>query len=160
MAFSGSTKLPRQKMWNMITIPIEDVEGLLGAVEDFFGPEIFSINTSEDGKVANLHKYGAAVKALVTQKRAQEQAAKQITEAIEKFKEEGDEDNLQEFLDETVHDFASIDGSATNNAGWEDQILFIIEGIGEKEVRRQLGEIFLDNDELRVRIMDPYGQES
>lgn len=115
---------------------IEQVKALILAVEDFFGPDIFIPTTSTDnGRQAALNRAGAPLKALVEQHEAAEALAKEI---VAKVGDVNEDDGLQEFLDDTVHDLASNEGSDTNNAGAEAQIMFLIEQMGVDEVRRQL----------------------
>ena len=115
---------------------IEQVKALLIAIEDFFGPDIFIPSTSADNaKQAALNKAGVPLKALVEQHEAAEALAKEI---VAKVGDVNEDDGLQEFLDDTVHDLASSEGSDTNNEGAEAQIMFLIEQLGVDEVRRQL----------------------
>lgn len=115
---------------------IEQVKALILAVEDFFGPDIFIPTTSTDnGRQAALNRAGAPLKALVEQHEAAEALAKEI---VAKVGDVNEDDELQEFLDDTVHDLASSEGSDTNNEGAEAQIMFLIEQMGVDEVRRQL----------------------
>jgi hypothetical protein len=45
-------------------------------------------------------------------------------------------------LDNDVHDCVSEEGSDTNNAGRDEQILLLVRELGETEVRRRLRESF------------------
>lgn len=121
-----------------ISIPIESVEGLLSAIEGFFGPDIFAPMTTSEPKTVSLNKFGREVKYLVDKKRSEEAAAKEIYDAAMEQLDEADKENLQEILDEAIHDACSEDGSDTNNQGFEDQILFLIEELGEDAVRKML----------------------
>jgi len=56
----------------MILVPIEDVEGLLLAIEAFFGPDIFSPMSTTEQKTANLNKFGVNIKFLVDKQRREE----------------------------------------------------------------------------------------
>jgi len=128
-------------MWSMITIPIEDVEGLVRAVEDFFGPDIFVHSSETETKTANLHKYGKAIKDILDKKRNAEAEAKRIYETIEALPTAdrlAEMNGLQEFLDDTCHDLASNEGSDINNEGIEAQIAFVIEELAMAEAKRQL----------------------
>lgn len=126
----------------MITIPIEDVEGLLSAIEAFFGPEVFMPTTISEPRLSALHKHGAQLKNLIDKQRSEEAAAKSIYEATEAQLDEADKENLQEMLDNDVHDCVSVEGSDTNNAGRDEQILLLVKALGEMEVRRRLREGF------------------
>lgn len=120
----------------MMQPSIEQVKALLVAIEDFFGPDIFTPTTSTDnGRQAALNKAGFPLKALVEQHEAAETLAKEI---VAKVGDVNENDGLQEFLDDTVHDLVSDEGSSVNNDGAESQIMFLIEQMGIDEVRRQL----------------------
>ena len=115
---------------------IEQVKALIVAIENLFGPEVFFPTESESSsKEAALNKAGAPLKALVNQHEAAEALAREI---IAKAGDVNENDGLQEFLDDTVHDLVSNEGSDTNNAGAEAQIMFLIKRMGVDEVRRQL----------------------
>lgn len=115
---------------------IEQVKALIVAIEDFFGPDIFVPTTNTDnGKQAALNKAGVPLKALVDRHEAAEAFAKEI---VAKVGDVNEDDGLQEFLDDTVHDLVSNEGSDINNDGAENQIMFLIEQMGIDEVRRQL----------------------
>lgn len=129
----------------MITIPIEDAEGLVRAVEDFFGPDIFVHSSETETKTANLHKYGKVIKDILDKKRNAETEAKRIYETIEALPTAdrlAEMDGLQEFLDDTCHNLASNEGSDINNEGVESQLAFVIEELGEEEAKRQLNILF------------------
>lgn len=128
----------------MITVPINDLEGLLEAVEGFFGPEISQPMTSEieEGRLTKLNKFAASIKAVLNKQRSEEAAAKSIYEATEAQLDEEDKENLQEMLDNDVHDCVSVEGSDTNNAGRDEQILLLVRKLGETGVRRRLREGF------------------
>lgn len=128
----------------MITVPINDLEGLLEAVEGFFDPKISQPMTSEiqEGRLTKLNKFAASIKAVLNKQRSEEAAAKSIYEATEAQLDEEDKENLQEMLDNDVHDCVSVEGSDTNNAGRDEQILLLVRKLGETEVRRRLREGF------------------
>lgn len=52
------------------------------------------------------------------------------------------EDDLQEFLDDEVHNIASIEGSNTNNDGQEEQVRYLVAELGGNEVKRMLSSTF------------------
>lgn len=126
----------------MITVPIENLEGFLEAVEGFFGPEIFLESSNNEQRIRNLSLHGTALKTFLNKQKEQEAAAKSIYEATEAQLNEADKENLQEMLDNDVHDFVSEEGSDTNNAGRDEQILLLVKALGETEVRRRLREGF------------------
>jgi hypothetical protein len=97
--------------------------------------------TSEQ-RLASLNRHGIHLKHLLDKQRAEETAAKAIYEATEAQLDEADKENLQEMLDNDVHDCVSVEGSDTNNAGRDEQILLLVKELGETEVRRRLREAF------------------
>lgn len=125
-----------------IHVPIEEAEALLSAIEGFFGPDIFAPMTTSEPKTAALNKAGVALKRHVDKKRNNEEAAKRIMAVFQANRDIMDEGNMQEFLDNEVHDSASREGSDVNNAGQEEQLFFLIEELGEEEVRRLLNATF------------------
>lgn len=126
----------------MITVPINDLEGFLEAVEGFFGPEVFTSIDGSEKRIRSLAVHGAILKTALNKQRSEEAAAKAIYEATESQLDNEDKDNLQEILDNDVHDCVSEEGSDTNNAGREEQILLLVRELGEEEVRRRLREGF------------------
>ncbi|MGO9110428.1 MAG: hypothetical protein ACLP9L_14490 [Thermoguttaceae bacterium] len=46
-----------------------------------------------------------------------------------------------EDLDETVHDLMSSIASDINNGGLEDQVTYLVEGLGEQDTERQIDEL-------------------
>jgi hypothetical protein len=127
---------------NMITIPTDNLEGLLVALEGFFGPEIFMPTETSEPRLAALHEHGSHLKHLLDKKRVEEAAAKSIYEATESQLDDADKENLQDILDDNVHGCVSEEGSDVNNVGREEQILFLIRAQGEQETRNQLREAF------------------
>ncbi len=123
----------------MITVPIEDIEAMLLAVENFFGPDIFAPMETTEPKTAALNQMGRNLKSLVDKKRNEEKAASEIFNKIEETLLESE---IQEFLDDEVHNSSDREGSDVNNSGQEEQILFLVEELGEKEVRRLLNATF------------------
>lgn len=126
----------------MITVPINDLQGLLEAVEGFFGSDVFTEIDHREKKILSLAVHGAVLKAALNKQRSEEAAAKSIYEATEAQLDEADKENLQEMLDNDVHDCVSVEGSDTNNAGRDEQILLLVRELGETEVRRRLREGF------------------
>ena len=126
----------------MITVPIDDLEGLLAALEGFFGPEVFVEVDNSEKRIRDLAVHGTALKTVLNKQRSEEAAAKSIYEATEAQLDEADKENLQEMLDNDVHDCVSEEGSDTNNAGRDEQILLLVRELGETEVRRRLREGF------------------
>ena len=126
----------------MITVPIDDLEGLLKTLEGFFGPDVFAEAQNSERRIRELAVHGAALKTVLNKQRSQEAAAKSIFDATEAQLDEADKENLQEMLDNDVHDATSNEGSDVNNAGREEQILLLVRELGEDEVRRRLREGF------------------
>jgi len=126
----------------MITVPINDLEGLLAALEGFFGPDVFVEVDNSEKWIRDLAVHGTALKTVLNKQRSEEAAAKSIYEATEAQLDEADKENLQEMLDNDVHDSVSEEGSDTNNAGRDEQILLLVKALGEDEVRRRLREGF------------------
>lgn len=126
----------------MITVPINDLEGLLAALEGFFGPDVFVEVHNSEQRIRSLAVHGTALKTVLNKQRSEEAAAKSIYEATEAQLDEADKENLQEMLDNDVHDSVSEEGSDTNNAGRDEQILLLVKALGETEVRRRLREGF------------------
>lgn len=123
----------------MITVPIEDVDGLLNAIEAFFGPDIFAPMTTSEPKTAALNKFGGNLKRIIDMKRDNDKAAKDIYAAVDGVLRE---EEIQDFLDEEVHSSSDREGSDVNNSGPEEQILFLVEELGAAEVRRLLNSAF------------------
>jgi hypothetical protein len=120
----------------MITVPLENLEGILAAVEGFFGPEISEfMQTQNDGKLADLNRSAVAIKSLIDKYKSEVQAAKSIYDAIESQLTGKDKEEIQNILDEAVLDAGDQKGSNVNNDGPEDQILFLIRVHGEDYVR-------------------------
>ena len=51
-----------------------------------------------------------------------------------------------EDLDEMVHDLASSIAADINNSGLEDQVKYLVEGLGAQHTERQIDELIEEND--------------
>jgi hypothetical protein len=61
---------------------------------------------------------------------------------VERLVDKADAADLQpEDIDELVHEFAASVAADVNNGGLEDQIRYLVEGIGAKQTERQIDEL-------------------
>ena len=71
-----------------------------------------------------------------------EAVADDRTAVVERLANKADSAGLQpEDLDESVHDLAASIAADVNNGGLEDQLRYLVEGIGAQHTERQLDEL-------------------
>jgi hypothetical protein len=77
-----------------------------------------------------------------------ELAADDRTAVVEKLVNKADTAGLvAEDLDELVHEFAASVASDVNNGGLEDQIAYLVDGLGAQHTERQIDELIENQQE-------------
>jgi len=80
--------------------------------------------------------------------REAETADDDLTAVVERLASKADSAGLEpEDLDETVHELASSVAADVNNGGLEEQIRYLVEGLGAKHAEKQLDELIEEHAE-------------
>ena len=73
-----------------------------------------------------------------------------LAAVVERLASKADSAGLEpEDLDETVHELASSVAADVNNGGLEDQVRYLVEGLGAQHAERQLDELIEEHTERR-----------
>jgi len=93
-------------------------------------------------------KLRAAMKKVPVAEKQAEELPKTAEEQIERLVDKADAAGLEsEHLDEIVHEFAASVAADVNNGGLEDQIRYLVDGIGVQHTERQIDELIAQRQE-------------